>query len=910
MTKAKAARISLAMILAFALLLCGFAIFRSDARAEETAIENGGEYMIVFARTEADGALHYWAATSTISSNALVMVDLGTSLPASVAPTEENASRTFILSKTADAETYQIVAKGISGTSNYHNIASTSKTNVSFGGNGENAIFDLVSNGDGTYNIFATATLNAKSQRDLSIAKANTNEPAAKFYAKTASNESTYIFDAYLVPVKETSFECDHSTTSTVNEKAATCTEDGYTGDVVCSCGATISKGQVIASEGHKYVDGTCSACGAEAPSSTDYSGNYYIATKRSSGNYWYMTSTLTGSGSSRRYQAVDSGLTTLPTSVTGGIINQIFTIVSNGDGTYKIYANGVEGNNYLGWTSGNYGILVSEDSALNVTIAKNGDCVNIIYNDARYLSLNNSNSYFAWYTGTQTQDLILVPVEEADEECTHTETKTENKKDATCTEDGYTGDVVCSSCGITVTEGQVIASEGHKYVDGTCSACGAEDPTSTDYSGTYYIATIRSSGNYFYMTSDLGTASTKRYQAVDSGLTTLPAFIADVVDVQIFTIVSNGDGTYKIYANGVDGDNYLGHTSGNSGALVAEDDALNVTIDANDDGTFNIHYTASDAERYLALNSASTSNYFAWYKSGQKQDLALVPVEEAGETESDFKITGAQVNAGTSLKVTYRVEVNAGALAEGDKLAMKFTRNGETVTITLEYSESGEYLFTIGGIAPHQMGDPIDAELIAIKGGNEEVVGSKAGYSVEENLINLANTYKDDAKLVALIHDMLAYGKAAQAYKEYNTSDVIGDGFTITPSTATPDQSDAAKFSGTDTYIYSAGVRFDDVNKLYFIFKDLGDATVTVNGKEYTTDDMVDMGDGYHKLYTGAISATQLGTVYTVVAGNSTLTYSTSAYALSKMSDDNMGELALALYRYGVSAKAYVEAN
>ena len=903
MTKAKAARISLAMILAFALLLCGFAIFRSDARAEETAIENGGEYMIVFARTESDETLHYWAATSTISSNALVMVDLGTSLPASVAPTEENASRTFILSKTADAETYQIVAKGISGTSNYLNIANTSKTSVSFGSNGDNAIFDLVSNGDGTYNIFATASSN----RNLSIAKANTNEPAAKFYAKTASNENTYIFDAYLVPVKETSVECDHSTTSVVNEKAATCTEDGYTGDVVCSCGATISKGQVIASEGHKYVDGTCSACGAE---DTDYSGNYYIATKRSSGNYWYMTSDL-GTASTERYQAVNSGSTTLPDSITGGIINQIFTIVSNGDGTYKIYANGVEGDNYLGWSSGNSGTLVAEDKALDVTIdAIDDGTFNIHFtaSDAeRYLSLNNSNSYFAWYAGTQTQDLILVPVEEADEECTHTETKIENKKDATCTEDGYTGDVVCSSCGITVTEGQVIASEGHKYIDGTCSVCGAEDPTSTDYSGTYYIATIRSSGNYWYMTSTLtGSGSSRRYQAVDSGLTALPASITGGIINQIFTIVSNGDGTYKIYANGVEGNNYLGWTSGNYGILVSEDSALDVTIAKNGD-CVNIIYNGA---RYLSLNSSSGSDFFAWYAGTQKQDLTLIPVTE-DEPESDFKITGAQVNAGTSLKVTYRVEVNAGALAEGDKLAMKFTRNGETVTITLDYSESGEYFFTIGGIAPHQMGDLIDAELIAIKGGNEESVGSKAGYSVEENLINLANTYKDDAKLVALIHDMLAYGKAAQEYKEYNTSDVIGDGFTITPSTATPDQSDAAKFSGTDTYIiYSAGVRFDDVNKLYFIFKDLGDATVTVNGKEYTTDDMVDMGDGCHKLYTDAISATQLGTVYTVVAGDSTLTYSTSAYALSKMSDDNMGELALALYRYGVSAKAYAEAN
>ena len=72
-----------------------------------------------------------------------------------------------------------------------------------------------------------------------------------------------------------------------------------------------------------------------------------------------------------------------------------------------------------------------------------------------------------------------------------HTDTKTEvipatshdtelvGAKDATCTEDGYTGDEVCKVCQtVAVKQGEVIPALGHDYKDGKCSRCGAEEPT------------------------------------------------------------------------------------------------------------------------------------------------------------------------------------------------------------------------------------------------------------------------------------------------------------------------------------------------------------------------------------------------------------------------------------------------
>lgn len=54
---------------------------------------------------------------------------------------------------------------------------------------------------------------------------------------------------------------------------------------------------------------------------------------------------------------------------------------------------------------------------------------------------------------------------------------KVVGKRDATCTEAGYTGDSVCSICGYVVAKGVATAATGHSYQNGVCTACGAQEP-------------------------------------------------------------------------------------------------------------------------------------------------------------------------------------------------------------------------------------------------------------------------------------------------------------------------------------------------------------------------------------------------------------------------------------------------
>ena len=75
---------------------------------------------------------------------------------------------------------------------------------------------------------------------------------------------------------------------------------------------------------------------------------------------------------------------------------------------------------------------------------------------------------------------------------CEHKNTEYRNKKDATCTEEGYSGDVYCRDCKECVAVGETVPALGHNYVNGSCKLCGAADPTQipfTDVSKSDYYA-------------------------------------------------------------------------------------------------------------------------------------------------------------------------------------------------------------------------------------------------------------------------------------------------------------------------------------------------------------------------------------------------------------------------------------
>ena len=163
---------------------------------------------------------------------------------------------------------------------------------------------------------------------------------------------------------------------------------------------------------------------------------------------------------------------------------------------------------------------------------------------------------------------------------------------------------------------------------------------TESDFSGTYAILTKRTTGGFWYMTNDLGTASTKRFTAEEAG-GTLPEEGVTLGASKLWEVSKLGE-YYTVKSIGAE--KYITWTSGNSANLG--DEGILFTITMTDEGFYNLSYAASDATRYLSLNQTSGSDYFALYKDGQKKDLALIRAEVGEEPSTLSVIAPGQMSA------------------------------------------------------------------------------------------------------------------------------------------------------------------------------------------------------------------------------------------------------------------------
>lgn len=138
-------------------------------------------------------------------------------------------------------------------------------------------------------------------------------------------------------------------------------------------------------------------------------------------------------------------------------------------------------------------------------------------------------------------------------------------------------------------------------------------------------ILTRRNSGNYFIMNSDLGSASTKRLQAIDTG-TSILGDVINQEENQVWTVEISGS---NYYLKSFDG-KYITWISGNSSSLSDEKYALNITFD----GEFYEISSVSDSTRKLQLNNTSGNNYFAFYTNNQAGDLIIQKAQELTDEE------------------------------------------------------------------------------------------------------------------------------------------------------------------------------------------------------------------------------------------------------------------------------------
>lgn len=500
-----------------------------------------------------------------------------------------------------------------------------------------------------------------------------------------------------------------------------------------------------------------------------------------------------------------------------------------------------------------------------------------------------------------------------------------------TCTSGGYTLNT-CSRCGSTYRSDLTDASEHSFDANGSCTVCGALNAAVYDLSGKYYISTARADGNYWYMSSIINLASngkTHRYSAVSSGLTTLPESITSPNLSRIFVLerINDGEdaGKYLIYAFGIVGEEkYVGYTvtdpenPENSATFVSRENALKLTIEnVTAEKTFTFSFGEGDEKRSLALYSNPGSDFFAFYKnnSSQKKNLSLIPISFDGTGADEF--TGASLNIGSDLSIRYHAVPNMESSL--DSYSVRFTMNGKEVTVQ-GVAEDGKLVFSFKGISPQFMGSSIKAELLL----DGEIIDTVESYSVKQYVIDAIALHSTDTYLCTLLSDVLYYGAAAQRYLNKNVAEeaLVTYGVAdLTPSEITTTDADKQRSivtaTGADTTLVkytAAGVRFDYNNRIYvkFTTTDVANVTVTVSGSAL---EIIPLGNNTYVAYSEGISALEFDNTvsFKLYYGENliqTLNYTVNTYAWDKSADSEIGDLALALYRYGKSTAAYEESK
>ena len=466
----------------------------------------------------------------------------------------------------------------------------------------------------------------------------------------------------------------------------------------------------------------------------------------------------------------------------------------------------------------------------------------------------------------------VIAPSESGDPTCEHVN-QTTTTVDATCTEAGNIT-TTCKDCGDVKTE--VIPAKGHSFVDGVCSECGEEQPS---------VATLT-----FDSTEKRTVFTTSQQVWEENGVTLTNDKAGSTTNIADY---ANPVRFYKSSTITV--------TCGNMTITKIE-----FTCNTDDYATSlqkSIGGTATVNGQIVTVELATTTNSYTVTLSDGQVRMDSITVYSA----KPAKIDCATVTVGENLAVNYYVS-NSNADA-----VMYFTFNGKTYDVAGELQTNGKYAgkykYTLDNIPPQCMTDNISAVLM-----NGEVELDKLEeYSIQTYAQNMLNNAEPSDKLKQLVSDMLRYGAAAQNYKPYKTGNLATDGVEnlIAASDAVAPEVTASPVKNPEidsypVYFTGATVWFDGVNKIRvkvssienaFISLDYGETKVALESTTYETEGI--LATEFDKEFTFQL--------YYGETLMQTLTYSVNAYAYKMKDHESMGDLATALYRYGVSAEAYI---
>ena len=305
----------------------------------------------------------------------------------------------------------------------------------------------------------------------------------------------------------------------------------------------------------------------------------------------------------------------------------------------------------------------------------------------------------------------------------------------------------------------------------------------------------------------------------------------------------------------------------------------------------------------------------------------------ENGKCECGIDMTkfdSASITLQDNLLVNFKVSV--AKLNEYNLNVVYAIIEGVQVEGKLVESDNGRmYVFSFA-VAPHKMGDVLDAYLVFSEGENVWN-GTPVTYSVATYCYNKLNDSTTTSDFRKLLVSILNYGAAAQVAANHNVENLVNSfdnsGLNADEQKveyARPDaSSNQTEFEGATVQWTAAGLLLQDKIVIRFAFvtaENIEDLRVRVEieGQEtYYVSSFVGNENGYY-VYIEGLNATQLydNVTVTVIKGeeevvSSSLTYSVAVYANKVLAYDGVEGyeklvgLVKYLMVYGDAAKAYI---
>lgn len=288
-----------------------------------------------------------------------------------------------------------------------------------------------------------------------------------------------------------------HQHTEIRNKKEATCTETGYTGDTYCKdCGTKLSSGEVISKKAHDYevkdrqkptctTDGyvlsVCKACGDEKQEVLPATGHQHTeirnkkeATCKEEG---YTGDTYCKDCGEKLSDGKTIAKTTEHTW-DGGKVTKAATCTEKGVKTYTCTVCGATKTGEIAATGHQH---TEVRNKVEATCTKDGysgdvyctDCGTKLssgteiarkaheYEERERNEANCKRNGYILFVCKVCGDEKREVLPKTD----HQHTEIRNKVEATCTDEGYTGDTYCTDCGEKLSDGKKIPATGHIHI-------------------------------------------------------------------------------------------------------------------------------------------------------------------------------------------------------------------------------------------------------------------------------------------------------------------------------------------------------------------------------------------------------------------------------------------------------------